>query len=383
MKSIAKLDISRFVNISPRYVYLFAYICCLIVHGVFLFYFRHIGVTEMMYFNFFSVAMYLCFSLMLFRVKNLTPMICTALLEIIIHSVTATVYVGWGFGFAMFLVCVVPVPFFINFKKNITPYIITPVIVAVFMGLRVYTADESNVVYHLNDETSQIILYMFNSFFAFLMIIGISGIYKVSKQISQRQLKTKNETLSRLAAIDPLTQLFNRRAMMDFFKQIQRHAEAVHSKYIIAMGDIDNFKAVNDTYGHAYGDVVLKRVSAAMSELVPSEGYVCRWGGEELLFAVPNTGIEAGTEIAVKICEKLRSMKFCCGDSSFGVTITIGVCECGEDRSYEEGLKIADHYLYYGKRHGRNCVINDNNCSEDIVFPMSGYFDNKSEKLPD
>lgn len=378
MRSAVKFDATRFANISPKYVYLFADICCLIVHIVFIFYFRYIGVTEMMYFNFFSSALYLGFSFLIFNVENVTPMLCIALFEIVVHAVAATVYVGWGYGFAMFLVCIAPVPFFVEFKRVMTPYIITPVIVTVFMLLKFYTVDDAHVIYPDFDKTSQLVLYTFNSFFAFLMIICIAAIYKISKQISQHQLKAKNETLSRLATIDPLTRLFNRRAMMDFFKQIQRNAAAADSRYIIAMGDIDNFKQVNDTYGHAYGDMVLKQISEAMSILVPSEGYVCRWGGEELLFVIPNTGIEAGTRVAAQIRSELEAMSFSCGADTFGVTITIGVCECGKDLSYEEGLKIADQYLYYGKKHGRNCVINKNNCGKEIVIPICGAFGDNS-----
>ena len=75
MRSAVKFDATRFANISPKYVYLFADICCLIVHIVFIFYFRYIGVTEMMYFNFFSSALYLGFSFLIFNVENVTPML--------------------------------------------------------------------------------------------------------------------------------------------------------------------------------------------------------------------------------------------------------------------------------------------------------------------
>ena len=93
---------------------------------------------------------------------------------------------------------------------------------------------------------------------------------------------------------------------MDFIKKIESNSRRTNSVYSMCLGDIDDFKHVNDTYGHEVGDKVLRAVSDVIAGNVPSEGYVCRWGGEEILFVVPNTDTESCEKIAKSICQKIH-----------------------------------------------------------------------------
>lgn len=93
----------------------------------------------------------------------------------------------------------------------------------------------------------------------------------------------------------------------------------------MCLGDIDDFKHVNDTYGHEVGDKVLRAVSDVIAGNVPSEGYVCRWGGEEILFVVPNTDTESCEKIAKSICQKIHECTFKENSRSFNISMTFGV----------------------------------------------------------
>ncbi len=311
----------------------------------------------MMYANIVSVTLYFTLCFFIVKQKHLALIACIMIIEIVFHAALATIFVGWQCGFPLYLVCILPVPFYLDFKREYIPYIISFSILASFLLLKAYISNSDNIINSLDGTFSAVSIYFLNSLVASLMIICTSIIYRISKQVAQTKLKAKNETLSRLATIDPLTQLFNRRAMTEYMKIIHENAQATNKSYTVAMGDIDNFKAINDTYGHSIGDVVLREICSLITQAVPSEGYICRWGGEEVLIVLPNAKIDEGDEMCNKICQTVSNHYFKCDDNKFTVTITFGVCECNGDISYEKAIKTADDYLYIGKKTGKNCVI--------------------------
>jgi diguanylate cyclase (GGDEF)-like protein len=156
--------------------------------------------------------------------------------------------------------------------------------------------------------------------------------------------------VSRLAAVDPLTGIFNRRGLDLVFPD---GSDAVVS---VAMCDLDRFKQINDRLGHAAGDEVLRRVSRLLGSVLRSGDGVIRWGGEEFLVVLP--GIELGR--ARRIVERARSWierePIELDGRCIGVTVSVGVAErrSGEDRA---GLIArADEALYAAKHLGRNRV---------------------------
>ena len=147
--------------------------------------------------------------------------------------------------------------------------------------------------------------------------------------------------------------------MTDYLRSIHDNSERTGEKYVIAMCDIDNFKMINDTYGHQAGDTALVRISQLIMRQVPTEGYVCRWGGEEILFIVPSCDCETGTRIAETIRGEVEALSFDAENESFGVTLTFGVSESRQGISYEKIISAADDCLYYGKENGKNMVVNE------------------------
>ncbi|WP_428564873.1 MAG: diguanylate cyclase [Solidesulfovibrio sp. DCME] len=155
---------------------------------------------------------------------------------------------------------------------------------------------------------------------------------------------------------DPLTGLYNRRhffeAAKDLYGRLARGEEAV----TLAMLDIDHFKKVNDTHGHAVGDEVLKHVSQGLINRFRGHDIVARLGGEE--FCVMATGL-AGSQ-AMSVFDDLRNSiersKAKCGKLSVGVTISIGICDKAKG-TVDAMLAAADAALYKAKRSGRNRVV--------------------------
>ena len=145
--------------------------------------------------------------------------------------------------------------------------------------------------------------------------------------------------------------------MMDYIKKIESNSRRTNSVYSMCLGDIDDFKHVNDTYGHEVGDKVLRAVSDVIAGNVPSEGYVCRWGGEEILFVVPNTDTESCEKIAKSICQKIHECTFKENSRSFNISMTFGVYSVTPNENYDEGISKVDKLLYKGKNQGKNCVV--------------------------
>lgn len=185
-----------------------------------------------------------------------------------------------------------------------------------------------------------------------IIIIGLS--FAKHEVAAERALYLANQKLRLAADTDPLTRLPNRRAILEILKEIDMDNNEIIS---IAIGDIDHFKNVNDTYGHDAGDEVLKTIASAIMRFMDNKGYCARWGGEEflLVFAGKN-GDDAYTELD-SFRHELGQLVTTYGDDRISVTMTFGIEEHGFYQSTAQTIKDADSKLYTGKSTGRNKVV--------------------------
>ena len=163
--------------------------------------------------------------------------------------------------------------------------------------------------------------------------------------------------LDMMARIDPLTRLPNRRDMLERIETEVCRIERAQNSFTIVMSDIDNFKKINDTYGHDTGDMVLKKVTAIMREVIRKQDVVSRWGGEEFLFLLPDTDQQGGVLIAEKVRQLINGHKFVVSDGDLKVSVTSGVCEYQLGMVIQSCIQQADEALYRGKKAGKNQVI--------------------------
>ncbi len=155
---------------------------------------------------------------------------------------------------------------------------------------------------------------------------------------------------------DPLTGVNNRVAMD---ATLQREVELAH-RYntplsLIAM-DIDHFKRVNDTYGHAIGDYALKTVADAAVASIRSTDILFRYGGEEFVILLSNTNEEGALCLAERIRQKVETAKYVCKEAMISSTVSLGVALLSERENSPALLSRADQALYQAKAAGRNCV---------------------------
>lgn len=165
--------------------------------------------------------------------------------------------------------------------------------------------------------------------------------------------REREDLLRQVAHTDPLTGVANRRALNErLVAQVGLLARG-HQRLSVLMVDVDEFKPVNDRFGHAAGDAVLVELAALMSEQLRSSDQLGRWGGEEFLVLVPATPLGAAHELAERIREAVAAHPFGHGER---VTVSIGVAEGLPGETPEQLVGRGDQALYAAKRDGRNRV---------------------------
>ena len=191
-------------------------------------------------------------------------------------------------------------------------------------------------------------------------ILGIVGVvlllmayrYRIIKEHNNK-LMALNKKLETLSITDTLTKLYNRRYLdtrmheaIDLFRRYQ-------TPFSLVLMDIDNFKDINDTYGHAKGDIVLQKISEILSDHSRANDIVGRWGGEEFLIICPHSTIESARHLAEKMCRAIEKEKF---DLENSVTASFGVAEFAENDTGDAMITKVDKALYRAKAEGKNRV---------------------------
>lgn len=158
---------------------------------------------------------------------------------------------------------------------------------------------------------------------------------------------------------DPLTSLFNRRYLNETLHRERIRAIRQGSSFVILMADIDHFKKFNDTHGHIAGDTVLCALATYLKEQSRGEDIVCRWGGEEFIWAQLGSELEAGLRRAEEICRGARELELTHEGRNLGtVTLSIGVAAYPHHGGTEDCvIQAADAALYRAKEQGRDRVV--------------------------
>jgi len=169
-------------------------------------------------------------------------------------------------------------------------------------------------------------------------------------------LKNYTYELQYQATHDNLTKLFNRQKFNDELeKEITRENRYVHGLCLMML-DIDNFKNINDTYGHDIGDIVLKDISKIIVNSIRATDYPCRWGGEEFMVLLPETQFDDGYNIAEMIRTNIERYE----NSTFTnpITVSIGIAQFTVNQdSIETFIKNVDNAMYQAKNTGKNKVV--------------------------
>ena len=174
----------------------------------------------------------------------------------------------------------------------------------------------------------------------------------------QDQLLSTQRSLRAQASHDALTGLWNRRAILNIFRNELDRAKREDISIAVIMADLDKFKSVNDTYGHQAGDIVLREASKRMRQITRPYDMVGRYGGEEFIIIVPRCDSTFAAYIADRIRLAVSAEPICLHGHQRELTVSLGVAAIRgiEDTDADALVKAADAALYRAKYEGRNRV---------------------------
>jgi diguanylate cyclase (GGDEF)-like protein/PAS domain S-box-containing protein len=176
---------------------------------------------------------------------------------------------------------------------------------------------------------------------------------QVNRQLEQIQML--QVALREQAIRDPLTGLYNRRYLYETLGQEFSRSRRENRSVSMIMLDIDHFKCLNDQYGHAAGDAILQALSDTLLVATRKGDTVCRYGGEEILIAMPNTTVTQARRRASKLMNEIAALSVAFEDKWLSITVSIGVAAFPEHgEAIDEVIRAADNALYRSKETGRN-----------------------------
>ena len=260
---------------------------------------------------------------------------------------------GWRAGMQNYFIIILMLCFFAMHGRNLYKFLYAGFVLAVRIIIIVLLSGIKSdvVISDINDKLLQIT----NISAVFISIIFISYMFSRKENEAENKLMKYNDQLKKEASTDQLTGLNNRRKAREYLKRLKE--EQVSTAVSVAMGDIDFFKKVNDTYGHDAGDEVLKFVAKTMVDNCRTSAFISRWGGEEFLLIFPDCNGDQAFIVLERLRNKIQKETIVVGDNKIKITMTFGLTEYNYSKDEEIAIKEADEKLYIGKSNGRNQVV--------------------------
>lgn len=219
-------------------------------------------------------------------------------------------------------------------------------------------------------------LYCFNIAFCAFILIALGASINEDRKKQRAESEERSRYLDFISNHDPLTKLLNRRKSCELAKKLETASQTMQTQWSVSIFDIDNFKKVNDTYGHNAGDKVLKVVADNISNYTDNllRGIqFSRWGGEEFLLIFPFAGSEP-LEILEHIKELVPQEDFVFNLPNTDTTRTINIhltfglaFSFQRHRDFEDLINIADEYLRFGKHNGKNRIITEDEYAQGVI----------------
>lgn len=323
-------------------------------HFCFIPLFLWLDVEEMVVLNIFStIALFL--SLVLIKKQQFILAFVLGTGELITHAILAVHFIGWGSGFHYYLIVLTPFIFFWPYWKIKTKLGASSFLFILYLFLFFYAKNSTPV--HIMEAWKLEFTTIFTALSAFIIFAAVALYYQNSVNRVEASLLEANRRLESLAKTDPLTALHNRRMIEEKIGEEKDQPSVQGRVFSIIMADIDHFKVLNDTYGHQIGDIVLVSLSKILKHATRTGDVVARWGGEEFLILLPDTGAKEACEVAERMRVAVAQTPIFIDDADIRITMTFGVAECSFESGINECIKMADKALYRGKKAGRNAVV--------------------------
>lgn len=326
-----------------------AVVAASLVHVTFAGLFFALSAPLMGWVNVASVAMYGgAYALLRHRWNRAALVLVWA--ELLVHALVATRALGWESGFHYYVLLMMPMVFMSPVRRARTKVLLGVALAAFYLGLDLLAHHQAPLVVLTPGALDAV--RTVNIVATLALLAHLANFYL-------RAVMGAETRLHDLATTDPLTGLANRRRALDVADLHLARRRRDGAPMSLILGDVDHFKSVNDRHGHEVGDQVLIAVAQAMQVATREADTVCRWGGEEFLILLPDTGPAEALQVAERVRAAVQRAQVPHGGERLGVTITLGVSTLHTLEPLSQAIARADAAMYRGKVEGRNRCVGD------------------------
>ena len=315
-------------------------------------------------YHIYAVVLY---SIMIMLSKAIPPLFLFTMcdLETVAYPFVITLSIGNDIGSYIMPITLLAYLFMIlaSSKKakysTVLPSALTLISVFAIYSLNYTFAESTKTI----SKTFYLLHYALYSVSSFITILFIC--YVIQKKLFRFRNKTrvKNAYLNYSATHDSLTKILNRRKVMELINDYSTNPDYANTSFATAIFDIDNFKKINDSYGHNCGDIILRTLSEVITRSLPEHTVFARWGGEEFLILFAGIAEDA-EQILEDIRTRVQEYSFRYSNKAIKITITIGLSEVDKPYNFSKMLIQADKNLIKGKQSGKNRVVSSGDKDE-------------------
>lgn len=294
--------------------------------------------------------------ILLFSYKSkMSSLVLTYYIVILISALFFTLCIGVGpmYHIQLFIIFLL---FFYRSAQSSTSRVIAVLVSGIAALSAIFHVTEMGAFFKISDA-SMAALIIANTVYILIKVTIFAYFFMYKYSASELKIMQYSRKLEMIATTDPLTKLQNRRGMMNHIDHYLTDQRTEGRMLTIAIGDIDFFKKINDTYGHEAGDYVLETLAKIMNEFMEGKGTVARWGGEEFLFSFENINGDYAFEHMSKLLHLIERYVFTYDGTDLNVTMTFGIEEYDSNEGLDKTISKADEKLYMGKSQGRDRVI--------------------------
>jgi len=292
--------------------------------------------------------------------ENVFTFMFLVILELLFQCAVSAIYIGWEGGYQNFCFIVFTTSFLNIYEKDrqksiFHSKVIQTCSIAVYTFISIRCHVEAPIKEFSPEHLT--LIRQSNAFIIFLIGAYLASVFNARYRHSITKLK-------READFDELTQLNNRHAIRKYFDEVRHDREENGTEFGICILDIDDFKKINDSYGHNIGDEVLKAIAAALKSIESDTLSVCRWGGEEFLVISQYGSYKQNFVSTINLLRNSISeiiFNFPEKNICFSITMTAGCAFSDTGLKVHEIIDQADNRLYWGKRNGKNKTIFSDN----------------------
>ncbi|MFC4699731.1 GGDEF domain-containing protein [Glaciecola siphonariae] len=318
-----------------------------IAHILFLFLFAFMGATFMAIFNILSIGVWI-YAFVLSQKQRYEWAVHIVTAEMFIHAILATSFVGPDLGFQFYLWPLIGLLLTMPSNKLKQSTFFCVIVIIGFIVLSIATKNVE-FTYALAPIVNYV--YATNVLFAALPFVLTILYLRSTNSDNEKELFSQ-------ANMDDLTGTYNRRFVHDLMESSEtEQRRRSFDSYSLVLGDVDNFKQINDSLGHQVGDTAIREIASVLKNNVRDSDIVSRWGGEEFLIILANADIETSEKVVHKIRHGINHDIDIPQLSELGLSMSFGIASAHRHMSFEETIRQADIKLYQAKAAGRDRVL--------------------------